>query len=293
MLPPLSSGEVLIRTDAESISVGSELPLYRGDDRSVSPIMYPRMTGYENVGTVVGCGDGVRSVRPGQRVFASYGHRTHGVLPEEKVVEVPEDVSDGLALLAILSCDVAKGIRKVAPSPEEPVLVTGAGAMGLLTVSVLRAYRTRNVDVVEPLAQRRTLAGRLGARSAVDREASLPDRYAVAFECSGRDGAFSLLQRSLTIGGRLCVLSDGNIEPLVLRPEFHEKELAVVGSSDGWDYREHARWFFDVVRGSETGLEEILTLRVEAEDLPRTFEGLSNGTVRPVKVLVDYRTAPR
>jgi alcohol dehydrogenase len=70
-------------------------------------------------------------------------------------VEVPEDVSDGLALLAILSCDVAKGIRKVAPSPEEPVLVTGAGAIGLLTVFVLRAYGTRNVDVVEPLAQRR------------------------------------------------------------------------------------------------------------------------------------------
>ena len=115
----------------------------------------------------------------------------------------------------------------------------------------------------------------------------------MAFECSGRDGAFSLLQRSLRIGGRLCVLSDGNIEPLVLRPEFHEKELAVVGSSDGWDYREHARWFFDVVRGSETSLEEIFTLRVEAEDLPRTFEDLSNGTVRPVKVLVDDRTNPR
>ena len=293
MLPPLSSGEVLIRTDAGSISVGSELPLYRGDDRSVSPIRYPRMTGYENVGTVVGCGDGVRSVRLGQRVFASYGHRTHGVLPEEKVVEVPEDVSDGLALLAILSCDVAKGIRKVAPSPEEPVLVTGAGAIGLLTVFVLRAYGTRNVDVVEPLAQRRTLAGRLGARGAVDREASLPGGYAVALECSGRDGAFSLLQRSLRTGGRLCVLSDGNIEPLVLRPEFHEKELAVVGSSDGWDYREHARWFFDVVRGSGTSLEEIFDLRVEAEDLPRTFEGLSNGMVRPVKVLVDYRTSPR
>lgn len=289
-LPPPSSEEVLVRTDAGSISIGSELPLYRGDARSVSPIRYPLMTGYENVGVVVECGDDVRNVRPGQRVFASYGHRTHGVLPEEKVVEVPEDVSDGLALLAILSCDVAKGIRKVAPSPEEPVLVTGAGAIGLLTVFVLRAYGARDVDVIEPLAQRRTLAERLGARSALDREASVPGGYAVAFECSGRDDAFSLLQRSLSIGGRLCVLSDGNLESLVLRPEFHEKELAVVASSDGWDYREHARWFFDVVRESGTSLEEMFDLRIGAEDLPRTFEGLSNGTVRPVKVLVDYRT---
>ncbi len=248
------------------------------------------MTGYENVGTVVGCGEGVRSVRPGQRVFASYGHRTYGVLPEEKVVEVPEDVSDGLALLAILSCDVAKGIRKVAPSPEEPVLVTGAGAIGLLTVFVLGAYGIRNVDVIEPLARCRTLAERLGARSALEPEASPPDGYEIAFECSGRDDAFSLLQRKLKTGGRLCVLSDGNLEPLVLRPEFHDKELAVFGSSDGWDYREHARWFFDVVRGAETGLEEIFDLRVYVDDLPSTFENLANGTVRPVKVLVDYRT---
>jgi alcohol dehydrogenase len=290
-LPPLSSGEVLVRTDAGSISVGSELPLYRGDARSVSPVRYPLMTGYENVGTVVGCGEGVAGLRPGQRVFASYGHRTHGVLSEEKVVEVPEDVSDGLALLAILSCDVAKGVRKVAPSSEEPVLVTGAGAIGLLTVFVLGAYEISSVDVIEPLAERRTLAERLGARSVHEPEASLPDGYAAAFECSGRDDGFSLLQRKLGNGGRLCVLSDGNLEPLVLCPEFHHKELAVVGSSDGWDYREHARWFFDVVRGAETGLEEIFDLRVDAEDLPRTFENLANGPVRPIKVMVNYRTS--
>ncbi len=288
-LRPPSSGEVLVRTDAGSISVGSELPLYRGDARSASPVGYPLMTGYENVGTVVGCGEGVGGVRPGQRVFASYGHRTFGVLPEEKVVEVPDDVSDGLALLAILSCDVAKGVRKLSPTPEEPALVTGAGAIGLLTVFVLGTYGIRHVDVIEPLARRRTLAEGLGARSAVDPAASVPDGYAVAFECSGRDDGFSLLQGKLRAGGRLCVLSDGNLEPLILRPEFHEKELAVVGSSDGWDYREHARWFFDVVRGWETGLEEIFDLRVDAEDLPRTFENLANGTVRPVKVLVDYR----
>ena len=290
-LPALRSGEVLVRTEAGSISVGSELPLYRGDAGSGSPARYPLMTGYENVGTVVGCGDDVGSVRPGHRVFASYGHRTHGVLREEKVVKVPPDVSDAPALLAILSCDVAKGIRKVAPRPEEPVLVAGAGAIGLLTVFVLRAYGVRVVDVIEPAGDRRALAERLGARSAVAPQALVTDEYSAAFECSGRDAAFSVLQRRLGLDGRLCVLSDGNVEPLVLRPEFHEKELAVVGSSDGWDYREHARWYFDVVRESGTGLGGIFDLRVDAEELPRTFEDLANGKVRPVKILVNYRTA--
>lgn len=289
-LPALRSGEVLVRTDAGSISVGSELPLYRGEARSGPPDRYPLMTGYENVGTVVGCGQDVTSVRPGQRVFASYGHSTHGVLPEEKVVEVPKDISDALALLAILSCDVAKGVRKVAPKPEETVLVAGAGAIGLLAVFVLGAYGVRAVDVIEPARDRRALAQRLGARSAVDPEALVPDEYSVAFECSGRDDAFSILQRKLGADGRLCVPSDGNLEPLVLRPEFHERELSVVGSSDGWDYREHARWYFSVVHGEGTGLEDIFELRVEAEDLPRTFEDLADERICPVKILVDYRT---
>jgi hypothetical protein len=30
-----------------------------------------------------------------------------------------------------------------------------------------------------------------------------------------------------------------------------------VGSSDGWDYQEHARWYFDVVRGHSYNLEQI------------------------------------
>lgn len=289
-MPPPSSGEVLVRTDTGSISVGSELPLYRGNARSVSQVRYPIMTGYENVGTVEGCGDNVSSVRPGQRVFASYGHRTHGVLDEQEVVGIPDGISDMLGLLAILSCDVSKGIRKVAPMPEEPALVAGAGVIGLLTVFVLGAYGVRNVDVVEPLAERRKLAERLGARSAMEQDASALHGYAVGFECSGRDRAFSLLQRGLRTGGRLCVLSDGNLEPLVLRPEFHQKELTAVGSSDGWDYRKHARWFFDAIRGSETGLERIFDLRVGAEDLARTFENLADEKVRPVKVLVDYPT---
>ena len=289
-LPQLQPGQVLVRTDVGSISIGSELPLYRGDAQSASPARYPLMTGYENVGTVVECGEAISTVRPGQRVFASYGHRTHGILSEERVVKVPEDISDALALLTILSCDVAKGVRKGAPKPEEPVLVAGAGTIGLLTVFVLKTYGTRNVDATEPQAHRRSLAEGLGARTAVDPATAVPDGYAVAFECSGRDAAFSLLQRSLGTGGRLCVLSDGNLEPLVVRPEFHEKELMVVGSSDGWDYREHARWYFEVVSGAKTGLERLFDLRVDAENLSRTFEKLANETVRPVKILVDYRT---
>ncbi len=292
-LPDAEPDEVIVRTDSGAVSIGGELPTYLGTERRSSPARYPRMTGYESVGTVVECGSGVEGVRVGDRVVGFYGHRTHGVISEERAMSVPDGVSDEIALLVILSCDVAKGIRKMNVKPEEPTLIAGAGSIGLLSLSMLRAYGVANVDVVEPDEHRRSKAMGLGARAATAPEeaAESPEAYPVGVECSSRDAAFGVLQRRMEPGGRICVLSDGNTENLVLRPDFHEKELRVVGSSDGWNYMEHARWYFDLLAKSDSlreNLESLFELRVSAEELPHVFERLATGEASPVKVLVEY-----
>lgn len=286
--PRLGSKGVLIKTLAGAVSVGTELPLYRGVARTAYPLRYPLMTAYENIGTVVGVGRGVRRFSGGERVVASYGHRTYGVLPEGRPIPVPDDIPDELALLAILTCDVAKGVRKLAPKPEEEALVTGGGAIGLLTLFVLQAYGVRNVDLIEPRAERRALARELGARRVVaPEEAETLGHYPFGLECSASAAAFALLQERMQAEGRICILSDGNVEPLTLTPAFHAKQLSVVGSSDGWDYQEHARWFFDVAHGGPH-LERVFGLETGFDELPQTFERMATGEVSPVKVLVRY-----
>ncbi len=289
-LPELRPDEILIETSAGAISIGSELPIYCGTARSSAPARYPRMTGYESVGWVRACGAAVQRFRFGDRAVAFYGHRTAGIAAEARAIKVPEDISDALALLAILTCDVAKGVRKLRPQYEESALITGAGAIGLLTVFMLTALGARAVDVVEPRAERRERALRLGARSAVSPEAleGRAGEYAVGFECSSQSAAFALLQAQMQPGGRICVLADGNIAPLVLTPQFHEKELLVVGASDGWDYQAHAVWYFDSIRADSRGLEQVFDYRAPAADLGDLFERLASGTMAPVKVLVRY-----
>lgn len=289
-LPDPGKDEVLVESTAGAVSLGSELPEYLGTARG-SDGRYPRMTGYENVAVVRECGCEVTRFSPGDRVVASYGHSTHAVLHEDKLISVPDEVSDAPALLAILSCDVAKGVRKLQPMPEERSLVTGAGAIGLLAVFVLRAYGVREVDIVEPEGARRELALKLGANRAVSptEVENLASSYPVCLECSARDEAFGLAQRKATHRGRLCVLSDGNLEPLSLAPEFHEKELSVVGSSDGWDYQRHAEWFFGLLAEEKTDrIMELFGLEVPAEELSAAFEQISGSQKRPVKVLVRY-----
>src|SRR5947209_10252200 len=198
-LPHPKADEVLVQTKAGAISIGSELPQYLGTARSTAPPHYPKMTGYESIGNVIACGSAIQHLHAGDRVVAFYRHRTHAIVPEAKAIVVPDGVSDAVALLAILTCDVAKGIHKVHPKPDEAVLITGAGTIGLLTAFMLKALGINNVDIIEPLSERRTLALQLGVRSAETPQtaASKSDRYTTGFECSSRNAAFELLQTKM------------------------------------------------------------------------------------------------
>lgn len=289
-LPVPGPGQAVIATTAGAVSVGTELPEYLGTGRHSAPPRYPRMTGYESVGIVVAVGEGVIRPRVGERVFSFYGHRTHAIVAAEKAIPVPSEVSDRLALLAILSCDVAKGVRALRPWIGESALVTGAGTIGLLAAWTLRALGVMRIDVIEPIPARRALALRLGARDAAtpDASAASMDGYDLGVECSSRADAFALLQERMRHGGRICVLADGNIEPLALAPAFHERELTVIGSSDGWDYPAHAAWFFQAARDAAPDLERIFDDETTPADLPTTFARMASGDLSPIKVFVRY-----
>lgn len=289
-LPPVGPGELLVATRTGAVSLGTELPLYRGDARGVPAARYPRMTGYEAVGVVRACGAGVATLRPGDRVVATYGHRTAAVIPAHKAIPVPEGVGDDLAILTILSGDVATGIGRLGAAAGGEVLVTGAGALGLLAVFVLRARGAAAVEVVEPEAGRRALALALGARRAYapDKVGPPGERYDAGVECSSRASACALLQQQLRRKAPLVIVADGNLEPLVLDPAFHERELTVHGTSDCPDYHAHARWYFANLARFAPTLARLFDRRTTPAALPATLAALADGGERAVKVLVDY-----
>jgi alcohol dehydrogenase len=279
--------EILVSTLAGAVSIGIELPHYLGTSRGITKA-YPAMTGYESIARVLACGSEVDTIKPGDRIFSFYGHRTHAIIPTSKAIPVPDDVDDEIALFSILSCDVAKGIRALSPAPDDPVLITGASTIGLLTLWILLRYGVRHVDICEPRPNRRDLAGRVGARSAVApvEQSRIATNYACGFECSSRDTAFGLLQQTIRPGGSICVLADGNLEPLTLQPAFHQKELRIVGSSDGWDYQAHARWFFAQPRDRLDILRQLFEWHINASEFPDAFNRLAHGAESPIEVFV-------
>ncbi len=162
--------------------------------------------------------------------------------------------------------------------------------MGLLTLFMLKTYGSARVDVVEPLQERHALASRLGAsRVFFPHDLASPgETYPVAFECSSRNEACALLQSQMRHDGRMCITADGNLEALTLTPAFHEKELSIVGSSDGWDYQQHASWYFREIQQHFTPLEQLFEKEIAESELISLFDELAMGRSRPLKVLVHY-----
>jgi len=287
-LPRLQAHELLVRTISGAISIGAELPQVRGNDPTDPFPAYPKETGYESYATVLAVGDNVTRFQVGDRLLAFYGHQDVALVEETKAIPVPDGISPKLALLNILSCDAAKGVRKLAPRTTDSVLVTGMGVMGLLTVFYLRHYyRVKRIVVSDPNPVRTALALELGADAAYRLDdSSVSETFTHALECSARQDAFALLQQTLVPYGQLCILSDGNHETLSLTAAFYEKELRLVGSSDGWDYQDHAAWFFKTAPHVPQ-LERLFEQTVASQDLAGCFENLLTDTT-PLKVFVTY-----
>jgi alcohol dehydrogenase len=284
-LPPPQPDEVLVKTVFGSISTGSEVAQFKGEDPIAAGWPLPRKLGYENVAEVILCGSQVQEFRPGEYVVGTYGHRDYAVVPANRLIPIAQPTPK--ALLLVLGSDTARGITKLELSLRSPLVVMGAGAVGLLTLFNLAAQGYRMIDVVEPEPARLALARRFGAR-----QGFMPDQlppsaaYAGGFECSGDSAAFLRLQNVMAQGGQIGVLSDARLKPLPLGPAFHDKELRICGSSSGLDYRAYARWFF--IHSKRYPLEEIFDAQIQFAKLPETLRALADGRMRARKVLVLY-----
>ncbi|MFZ3591808.1 zinc-dependent alcohol dehydrogenase [Bacillus sp. DJP31] len=287
-LPPLKKDEILIKTIATAISIGSELPQYKETDITDARSIYPRKVGYESYGEIIEMGFDVKSFSIGDKVIAFYGQRNLGIVKEHNAFKVPEEIDYLTALLAILSCDAAKGVLKLNPVEDNKVIVTGMGTIGLLTVYFLRNYcNVKHIDVFEPNNKRWDIAKSFGVNHIFPSTEIAVGYYDYGIECSSQNSAFSILQKSVKSNSEICVLSDGNIEPFTLLPEFHEKELRIIGSSDGWDYKKHSEWFFKTVSVTPY-VKNIFQHEIKYDRLIQCFEELRKGEITPIKVSVIY-----
>lgn len=122
-------------------------------------------------------------------VYQHGGYATHVLVPEPRHLIAIDGLDPALA--ATYACSgltVYSAIRKVLPlPPDEPVVLFGAGGLGLNAIAVLRALGHRRIVVVDIDAKKREAATAEGATDVVDGKADTPDEVAarVMAACGG------------------------------------------------------------------------------------------------------------
>ncbi|HEX7089885.1 MAG TPA: alcohol dehydrogenase catalytic domain-containing protein [Longimicrobiales bacterium] len=194
-VPRPGPGEVLVRIEACGVC-GTDALVWYVERKA------PAVLGHEPAGVVVEVGDGVESVRAGDRVFVHHhapcmacaecrrglwsscatwratsldpgGFAEYARVPAVNVERDTLVLPDGLSFdEAVFIEPLATCIRAVRRQGRlergDGVLIIGLGAMGLLMVSTARAYGAGAVLGSDFVAGRRDLALRRGAAAAFD-----------------------------------------------------------------------------------------------------------------------------
>jgi threonine dehydrogenase-like Zn-dependent dehydrogenase len=261
--PEPAPDEVLIAVDACGIC-GSDVQILAVPPGH--PSTPPVVIGHELVGRVRAVGSAVSDVPVGLRVvcdpdpkcgacdscragrpanctnIVALGVYRDGALaelvaaPANAIYPIREDVpADIAALVEPLAC-VINGTNRAALRPGESAVVFGAGAIGCLFVSVLRASGAARIIAVEPSAQRAPVARAMGADEvltpdlwAARRAELLPSGADVVVDAVG-----SVLPAAIEaagMGARVVVFGmNANARPAVHQVEITEKGLTILGS---------------------------------------------------------------
>ena len=140
----------------------------------------PIALGYCNAGRVLEVGRGVSGFAAGDRVVSNGNHAEVVNVPVNLCAKIPDAVSDDAAAFTVMGAIALQGIRLVAPTLGESVVVTGLGLIGLMTVQLLRAHGARVFGIdLDPA--RLAMARQYGAETFDVSSGADPVAAAVAF----------------------------------------------------------------------------------------------------------------
>jgi propanol-preferring alcohol dehydrogenase len=164
-------------------------------------VVLPLAMGHEIVGRVVKLGPDASGVKPGDvrivfpwlgcgkcekclaeednmctvaakslGVFANGGYGTHVIAPHPRHLVDPGSLDPAVA--ATYACSgitVYSAIKKVMPlKPTQPIVLVGAGGLGLNAIAILKALKHENIISVDISAEKRDGALKAGATKTVD-----------------------------------------------------------------------------------------------------------------------------
>ena len=259
--PEPDAGEVLVGTVYSGISAGTELATYRGTNPYLekqwdaeaalflpgeSTLHYPvTVWGYSEVGEIEALGPDVTKPDRGEVVWGMWGHRSHAVLPAERLRShaLPDGVDPMVGTFARVGAVALNAVLASSACVGETVVVFGLGVIGLLTTQLLVSQGVE-VIAIDTVPHRLELAEKFGATPLSVAHGDLA--LAVREHTKGRGadrvieltGAYPALHQAIRVagaGGTVIAAGfyQGTAAALALGEEFHHNQVTLVSSQIG------------------------------------------------------------
>jgi L-iditol 2-dehydrogenase len=254
--PKIGADEILVASRAVGVC-HSDFDLLDGS--YIIPVEYPTVPGHEWSGEVVDVGREVTSFKPGDRVVGEcvigsdhFGFSISGAAAEyfkvrpEWLHKLPDELSFAYGALvepftvAYYAVAAAEGVNA-----SDTVAIFGAGPVGLCCLAAASGHGA-GVVVVDPVAERREIATKMGALAAVapgeDLGARLEDLAGeapqVVIEASGNPQAMAAAIDVAAFEGRIVFVGiETGERSNVLLGQFQSKALrarGIIGSPNVW-----------------------------------------------------------
>lgn len=163
---------------------------------------------------------------------------------ESQVYKLPDDVSLKMGCLLEPVSVAVRVVDKLDPKIGQRIAISGGGPIGLFVLQAIKMMGSVSLTLIEPIEERRRLAGKFGADCVIDpmaqdvvkraMEITSGLGYDAVIDCSGSPRAVGALPEITSKGGKLLYIAmypDDFEMPLNLYKYCYSNELTITGTN--------------------------------------------------------------
>lgn len=313
-VPRPKAGEVLLENDYTVVSAGTERAnLVQLPNTGTAETGFPFLPGYCGAGRVTAVGDGVRSLKVGDRVIVNWGgHRSHTIKKAATTLRIGDDSVEQLdAAFAPIAAFSLLGVRKLRLEIGESVMIAGQGILGVFALQFASLSGAVPVLAADLDTDRRALALELGAAAAltpdaedfVDQVKALTDGQGpnAVVEVTGVAAALRQALEYVAWEGRISLLGCTRISDVSIDfyKYVHRRGISLIGahtntrpkreSSPGrWTELDDYRTFLKLVAAGKVQTRPVVSEIVSPEDAPAIYRRLAEEKNPPLGIVFDW-----
>ena len=311
-IPSVNDKEVLAEMEYTVVSGGTERACILGMNNTSGS--FPRSLGYCGVGRVIAIGDGVKSVKLGDRVLVYHGqHKKYNKRTEDEITKVENDEIPSLdAAFVIIASMGLGGVRKLEIELGESAMVMGLGLLGIFAVQFCRLSGAYPVIAADLNPERRELALKLGADYAFD--PSAPDfveqvkavtngkGVRATVEVTGVSAAMKQALECASFMGRISLLGCTRVSDCAVDyyQQVHRPGVKLIGAHNfvrpkvesyphHWTHQDDCKAILDLIAAGRMQVAPIVSRVVSPEDCAEIYNQLCDDPAFPMGTVFDWR----